>query len=103
VTAASMSSVTPLMGGGISMPIAVNAQPIGSGELHFNQVAPRYFETLRTPFVLGRDFTLHDDATAPGVAIVNESFVRQYMTGVSPLDQRVSVVGSRENQVVGVV
>ena len=104
VTAASLSSITPLMGGGISMPIAVNGQPVGSGEMHFNQVAPRYFETLSTPFVLGRDFTLRDDATAPGVAIVNEAFVRQYMPTGSPLEQRVSVVGSRrERQVVGVV
>jgi predicted permease len=86
VTSASLSSITPLMGGGISMPIAVNGQPLGSGEMHFNQVAPRYFDTLNTSFVLGRDFTFRDDATAPGVAIVNE------------------VVGSpAERQVVGVV
>jgi putative ABC transport system permease protein len=104
VTAASLSSVTPLMGGGMIMPIAVNGQPAGTEELHFNQVAPRYFETLGTPFVLGHDFTIRDDATAPGVAIVNEAFVRQYMPTGSPLGQRVSVVGSRdERQVVGVV
>jgi putative ABC transport system permease protein len=104
VTSASLSSITPLMGGGIIMPIAVNGQPVGSGEMHFNQVAPRYFETLGTPFVLGRDFTLRDDTAAPGVAIVNEAFVRQYMPNGSPLDHRVSVVGSTaERQVVGVV
>jgi predicted permease len=104
VTAASLSSITPLMGGGISMPIAVNGQPIASGELHFNLVAPRYFETLSTAIVLGRDFTLRDDATAPGVAIVNEAFVRHHMPNGSPMEQRVSVVGSpRELQVVGVV
>jgi putative ABC transport system permease protein len=104
VTSASLSSITPLMGGGISLPIAVNGQPIASGELHGNLVAPRYFETLSTPIVLGRDFTLRDDATAPGVAIVNEAFVRHHMPNGSPLEQRVSVVGSpRELQVVGVV
>jgi putative ABC transport system permease protein len=104
VTAASLSSITPLMGGGISMPIAVNGQPIAAGEMHFNLVAPRYFETLSTPIVLGRDFTLRDDATAPGVAIVSEAFVRHHMPNGSPLEQRVSVVGSpRELQVVGVV
>ena len=92
------------MGGGISLPIAVNGQPIPSGELHFNLVAPRYFETLSTPILLGRDFTLRDDETAPGVALVNEAFVHQYMPNGSPLEQRVSVVGSpREMQVVGVV
>jgi putative ABC transport system permease protein len=104
VSSASLSSITPLMGGGISMPIAVNGQPVESGEMHFNQVAPRYFETLSTAFVLGRDFTLRDNATAPGVAIVNEAFVRQYIPNGRPLEQSVSVVGSRdERQVVGVV
>jgi len=104
VTAASLSSITPLMGGGISLPIAVNGQPVAGGEIHGNLVAPRYFETLNTPIVLGRDFTFRDDATAPGVAIVNEAFVRQHMPNGSPLEQRVSVVGSpRELQVVGVV
>ena len=86
------------------MPIAVNGQPVGSGEMHFNVIAPRYFEVLGTPFVLGRDFTNRDDATAPPVAIVNEAFVRQYMKDVAPLGQQVSVVGSPQDmQVVGVV
>ena len=59
---------------------------------------------LGTPFVLGRDFTNRDDATAPPVAIVNEALVRQYMKDAVPLGQRVSVVGSpQEMQVVGVV
>ena len=37
----------------------------------------------------GRDFTLRDDAAAPGVAIVNDAFVRQYVLNGNPLDQRV--------------
>jgi predicted permease len=107
VKAASLSAVTPLMGGGISMPIAVNGQPVGgdiSGEMHFNVIGPRYFEVLGTPFVLGRDFTNRDDATAPPVAIVNEAFLRRYLKDVAPLGQRVSVVGSPQDmQVVGIV
>jgi predicted permease len=108
VKAVSLSAVTPLMGGGISMPIAVNDQPvsgeIGGRDMHFNVIAPRYFEVLGTPFVLGRDFTNRDDATAPRVAIVNEAFGRQYMKDAAQLGQRVSVVGSAQDmEVVGVV
>ncbi|MGB9414950.1 MAG: FtsX-like permease family protein, partial [Acidobacteriaceae bacterium] len=40
-------------------------------------ISPRYFETAGTPLVAGRDFTWHDDAHAPLVAIVNQTFVRQ--------------------------
>jgi putative ABC transport system permease protein len=103
VKSASLSAVTPLMGGGISLPTAVNGHAVG-GDLHYNVIAPRYFEVLGTPLVLGRDFTNRDDAAAPPVAIVNESFVRQYMRDLVPLGQRVSIVGSPQDmQVVGVV
>jgi predicted permease len=113
VSVASAAAVTPLMGGGISMPIAVNGQPVEGkefardetrGRVHFNLVAPRYFETLRTPIVLGREFMPSDDQTAPAVALVNEAFVREYLPRGSPLGQRVSVVGAKVARViVGVV
>src|SRR5262245_55089468 len=41
-----------------------------------NVAGPNYFRTLGIPLVSGRDFTASDDATAPKVAIVNESFAR---------------------------
>jgi macrolide transport system ATP-binding/permease protein len=39
-------------------------------------VAPRYFETVGTPLLLGREFTVHDDDGSPAVAIVNQEFAR---------------------------
>jgi len=41
-------------------------------------VTPLYFDTLRTPLLLGRDFTEHDDANAPPVVIVNQEFARRF-------------------------
>jgi macrolide transport system ATP-binding/permease protein len=41
-------------------------------------VAPKYFETLQTPLVRGRDFTDRDDADAPPVVIVNQEFARRF-------------------------
>src|SRR5262249_46557547 len=77
VRAASLSAVTPLMGGGMSMPIAVNGQQvqgdIGGAEFHFNVVGPTYFRTLETGVVLGREFSNQDNDGAPPVAIVNEA------------------------------
>ncbi|MFA5910640.1 MAG: ABC transporter permease [Vicinamibacterales bacterium] len=103
VRAASVAAITPLAGGGITQAIAVNGVRTGEGEMHFNSVGPRYFDAMRTPIVAGRDFARGDGPAGPYVAIVNEAFVRQYMTG-PPLGQRVSVLGSaREMQVVGVV
>jgi predicted permease len=104
VRAASVASITPLAGGGITQLIAVNGVQTGQEEVHFNNVGPRYFDAMQTPIVAGRDFAREDSPAGPYVAIVNEAFVRQYMAGLSPLGQRVSVIGStREMQVVGVV
>src|SRR5262249_16689732 len=41
-------------------------------------VTPKYFDTLRTPLVQGRDFTDRDDADAPPVVIVNQEFARRF-------------------------
>lgn len=43
-----------------------------------NWVAPGYFATVKTPLVLGRDFTDRDDAEAPPVVIVNQAFARRF-------------------------
>ncbi len=44
-------------------------------------VSPKYFDTMQTPLVMGRDFTEHDDADAPAVVIVNQEFARQLYGG----------------------
>jgi predicted permease len=40
-------------------------------------VSPKYFDAMRTPLVLGRDFTDHDAADASPVVIVNQEFARR--------------------------
>jgi putative ABC transport system permease protein len=46
-------------------------------EVDANVVAPKYFETMRTPLLLGRDFTERDNDDAPKVVIVNREFARR--------------------------
>ncbi|HKQ89969.1 MAG TPA: ABC transporter permease [Blastocatellia bacterium] len=41
-------------------------------------VGPKYFATMRTPLVMGREFTEHDTADAPPVVIVNQEFARKF-------------------------
>src|SRR5581483_5877859 len=53
-----------------------------------NEVSDRYFETLSTRFLAGRDFNTHDTPGAPKVAIVNESFSRKYLHGKNPVGRR---------------
>ncbi|HEV2704388.1 MAG TPA: ABC transporter permease [Pyrinomonadaceae bacterium] len=47
----------------------------------YSLVTPKYFETLRTPLVRGRDFTDRDDVDAPPVVIVNQEFARRFYGG----------------------
>src|SRR5215813_13130846 len=44
-------------------------------------VTPKYFDTLRIPLALGRDFTDRDDAGAPPVVIVNQEFASRFYGG----------------------
>src|SRR5262245_61105059 len=44
-------------------------------------VTPKYFDTVQTRLVMGRDFTDHDDADAPPVVIVNQEFARRFYGG----------------------
>ncbi|HEY6293656.1 MAG TPA: ABC transporter permease [Terriglobia bacterium] len=46
---------------------------------HYYQVSPGFFETMGTKLLAGRDFTWHDDADSPRVAIVNVAFGRQVL------------------------
>jgi predicted permease len=41
-------------------------------------VTPRYFETLQTQLLVGREFTERDDETTPPVVIVNQEFARRF-------------------------
>jgi len=51
-------------------------------------VSGRYFETMRTPLVAGRDFDERDAIGSPAVVIVNQAFARRYLGGASALGRR---------------
>jgi putative ABC transport system permease protein len=56
----------------------------------YRMVTPGYFAAMHLPIVRGRDITDSDNATAPGVIIINERAARQYWPGEDPLGKRVS-------------
>ncbi|MCC6858122.1 MAG: ABC transporter permease [Bryobacterales bacterium] len=100
VQSASLSTNTPLSGAKHGGRVSVDKQP-QPGTAQFNAVTPGYFRTLRTPLLLGRDFTLQDGPGAPPVAIVNEQLVRQYLPHGNPLGRHVAV--DSEMEIVGIV
>jgi putative ABC transport system permease protein len=50
---------------------------------------PGYVETMAIPLLRGREFTAHDDAGAPPVAMVNETVARRFWPGANPLGKRI--------------
>jgi predicted permease len=65
-------------------------------------VTPGFFATLGIPIRQGRDVSESDTADSPFVAVVSESFVRQYWPGEDPLARRFRFA-SKDRTVVGVV
>ena len=49
------------------------------------RIAPQYFRTLRLRLVQGREFTATDNASAPQVVIINETFARQFFPGANAI------------------
>jgi predicted permease len=64
-------------------------------------IAPDFFATLQIPLLEGRDFRSTDDASAPPVLIVNQSFVHRYFHGKNPIGRKVRCFG-RWATVIGV-
>jgi putative ABC transport system permease protein len=65
----------------------INKQP----QVEVNLVTPGYFATYGIRLTRGRYLDGRDLAGGQRVAMVSESFVRQYLPGVDPLTQRVKV------------
>jgi predicted permease len=53
-----------------------------------NFVTPSYFETLRIPFLRGRNFTAMDNETAPQVAIITPAMAKKFWPNQDPLGKR---------------
>jgi len=52
---------------------------------NFNAVSPGFFKTMGTGLVRGRDVSESDSTGSPAVAVVNEAFVRTFLSGTDPI------------------
>jgi predicted permease len=62
---------------------------------------------MEIPLLLGRSLTIHDDARAPNVAVINQAMARKYFGDTNPIGRRFGFGGRPENagqiEIVGVV
>jgi predicted permease len=115
VVAASMSDNPPfgLYGeDGNYTPVAIEGQPISDPEqapkVDVQEISSRYFQTIETPILKGRDFNKGDQRTGPRVVIINQAFADALFPGQDPLGKQIRMLSSfampeKPYSIVGVV
>jgi putative ABC transport system permease protein len=93
VRSATISAVSPISGAGASSFARVEGHQEKAEDRRYismNWVAPRYFETIGTPFLAGRDFSFQDEGRAR-VAIINQAMAHYYFPSASPIGKHVTL------------
>jgi predicted permease len=94
------------------MTIQTNERLATDRDVNLNAISPGFFSTLGIRIIAGRDFDERDSRPAGEAggyrsAIVNESFVRRYLTGHNPIGARICEGSGPDAmpdiQIVGVV
>ncbi len=88
VTSAAQVGIVPIGGWSSADELRLEGHPETRMPTKLNGVSGRYFETMRTPLVAGRDFDARDVVGSPLVAIVNQSFAGRYLGRGTALGQR---------------
>jgi putative ABC transport system permease protein len=86
VTFAEVATSPPFSGTGSTLAFNITGQPPRGPEEYiftgYRAVSEGYFGALGVPLAAGRLFTNRDRDRSPPVAIVNETFVRKFLSGV---------------------
>jgi putative ABC transport system permease protein len=82
----------PLSGGGAGRAVAPEGHPDpGPGKRRgagYSVTCPNILRTLGIPLVAGREFTLRDTVSSPGVALINEAMAKRFWPGEEALGKR---------------
>jgi putative ABC transport system permease protein len=111
VEAVSAIAPLPLSGDMFRISFEVEGRNIPKGELpssHFRSISLDYFSAMKIPLLAGRAFTERDNASAPGVVIVNKTFANRHFPNENPIGKHIKPGVSVEGEpvwreIVGVV
>jgi predicted permease len=59
-------------------------------EVNERHISASYLPTLKATLIRGRFFTETDDASKPGVAVINQTLARKYFPGQDPIGQSIA-------------
>jgi putative ABC transport system permease protein len=109
VTAAALTTTLPLSGSNIGIGFTIAGRPVDPANrtsAPVFSISPEYLSAMGIRLIKGRNFTDRDNATAPDVIIVSESFAAKYWPGEDVLGRRMTIGyndGSGPREVVGLV
>jgi predicted permease len=110
VSAVTFSTFSPFAGWSGLTDARVEGYTPRQGEypaIGVNFVGPRYFRTMGTAVLLGRDITEEDRAGTPKVAVINEAMAHHFFGDSNPIGRRFSIPGWKADtssmEIVGVV
>lgn len=91
VVDASTADITPVRGWAWNDELVVdgfNPKTVQDALAWFNEVSDRYFATMQTRFLAGRDFDRSDVRGSTPVAIVNDAWARHFLGNANPLGKQ---------------
>ena len=92
VQSAGMTSLLPVQCNCDIDAIQISGRPSHDehNEVVERHVSAEYLPTLKANLVRGRLFTEAEDASRPGVTVINQALARKYFTGEDPIGQRIA-------------
>jgi predicted permease len=108
VTAVGAINEPPLNTGGSSTPVYRQGTTDFRGSnsafaAKYFSISPGYFRAAGTRLLRGRDLSWHDDATAPKVALINDTFAHMMFGDVPPIGRHFLMGEKALYEVIGVV
>jgi putative ABC transport system permease protein len=94
VVSAGDSVITPISGMGwnpFTYPEGFSAKSKWDTQVFCNRISPGYFKTLQTALLRGRDFTEHDDLSAPNVMIIGEMTAQHFFGSADPIGKSIGL------------
>jgi predicted permease len=105
VQSAALANPVPFADSGVAGGFVIKNRQEQSGMLGSAegfQITPGYFQTLRIPFLRGRNLAASDTETSPLVCLIDSRLAEQFFPGQDPIGQEIAMFKGWA-QIVGVV
>lgn len=78
---------------GDALPFQIVGQPTDKDHQYSSRwmsVSPDYLDVFKIPVLRGRALNVHDTASSPGVAVINEAMAKRYWPGRNPVGDQIA-------------